>query len=61
MANFSIRTLSYKRNGRTYKLHLKAEQKELEDFMDLLCEKLETSGVTSQTFGPFVMMARRDK
>lgn len=59
MANFSIRTLNFRYNGREYKLHLRTEQKHMEDVFERLCEKLETSGIDREYIGPFEITARR--
>lgn len=59
MANFSIRTLNAKRNGKDYKIHIRTEQKELEDYLDWLVERYETSNIDQTDSGPFTMTVRR--
>lgn len=61
MASFPIRTLDFKRNGRSYKLHIRAESKLLDDEMERLAERMETSGTDQEFFGPFTLIVRRVK
>lgn len=59
MASFSIRTFNVTRNGRRYKVHIRTEQKEIEDWFDYLAERYETSNLDQESFGPFTMTVRR--
>ena len=61
MADFSLRTLNVKRGGRSYRVHIRAYSKELWDLFDRMAEKLETSNIDRDDFGPFELTIRRDR
>ena len=59
MASFSVRTLDFRRGGREYKVHIRVEEKQLEDILDRLCERFETSQADQDYSGIFTLTARR--